>query len=143
MAKLVILKSVLDSYYDNMIEKSTTHKYIRRVPKSNGKGYNYFYPEDFKKPMKALLSFFGMKEDKIDNAYKNNNISEAYGVTKQGFAQHVLDYLTIRKTWNTYFANKAHRDRYKTAEKPVKETETVKVSEKEIVGVKTKEKITI
>ena len=143
MAKLVILKSVMDSYYDNMIEKSTTHKYIRRVPKSNGKGYNYFYPEDFKKPMKALLSFFGMKEDKIDNAYKNNNISEAYGVTKQGFAQHVLEYLTNRKTWNTFFANKANRDRYKTPEKPVKETETVKVSEKEIVGGKTKEKVTV
>ena len=143
MAKLVILKSVLDSYYDNMIEKSTTHKYIRRVPKSNGKGYNYFYPEDFKKPMKALLSFFGMKEDKIDNAYKNNNISEAYGVTKQGFAQHVLEYLTNRKTWNTFFANKANRDRYKTPEKPVKETEKVTVSEKEIVGGKTKEKVTV
>lgn len=143
MAKLVILKSVMDSYYDNMIEKSTTHKYIRRVPKSNGKGYNYFYPEDFKKPMKALLSFFGMKEDKIDNAYKNNNISEAYGVTKQGFAQHVLEYLTNRKTWNTFFANKANRDRYKTPEKPVKETEKVTVSEKEIVGGKTKEKITV
>ena len=143
MAKLVILKSVLDSYYDNMIEKSTTHKYIRRVPKSNGKGYNYFYPEDFKKPLKALLSFFGMKEDKIDNAYKNNNISEAYGVTKQGFAQHVLEYLTNRKTWNTFFANKANRDRYKTPEKPVKETEKVTVSEKEIVGGKTKEKVTV
>lgn len=143
MAKLVILKSVLDSYYDNMIEKSTTHKYIRRVPKSNGKGYNYFYPEDFKKPLKALLSFFGMKEDKIDNAYKNNNISEAYGVTKQGFAQHVLEYLTNRKTWNTFFANKANRERYKTPEKPVKETEKVTVSEKEIVGGKTKEKVTV
>ena len=143
MAKLVILKSVMDSYYDNMIEKSTTHKYIRRVPKSNGKGYNYFYPEDFKKPLKALLSFFGMKEDKIDNAYKNNNISEAYGVTKQGFAQHVLEYLTNRKTWNTFFANKANRDRYKTPEKPVKETEKVTVSEKEIVGGKTKEKVTV
>ena len=143
MAKLVILKSLMDSYYDNMIEKSTTHKYIRRVPKSNGKGYNYFYPEDFKKPMKALLSFFGMKEDKIDNAYKNNNISEAYGVTKQGFAQHVLEYLTNRKTWNTFFANKVNRDRYKIPEKPVKETEKVTVSEKEIVGGKTKEKVTV
>lgn len=69
MAKqLVVRKSFLESYYDRMIEKSTTHKYIRRVPKSTGKGYNYFYPEDFKKPMKALLSFFGMKEDAIEKA---------------------------------------------------------------------------
>ena len=143
MAKLVISKSLMDSYYDNMIEKSTTHKYIRRVPKSNGKGYNYFYPEDFKKPMKALLSFFGMKEDKIDNAYKNNNISEAYGVTKQGFAQHVLEYLTNRKTWNTFFANKANREKYKTPEKSLTEKETVKVSEKLIEGGKTKEKLTV
>ena len=138
MAKLVILKSFMDSYYDTMIEKSTSHKYIRRVPKSNGKGYNYFYPEDFKKPMKALLSFFGMKEDKIDKAYENNNINQAYGVTKQSFAQHVLEYLTNRKTWNTFFANKANRDRYKIPEKPVKETEKVTVSEKEIVGGKQK-----
>ena len=143
MAKLVILKSFLDSYYDNMIEKSTTHKYIRRVPKSSGKGYNYFYPEDFKKPLKALLSFFGMKEDKIDKAYKNNNIQEAYGVTKQSFAQHVLEYLTNRKTWNKFFANKANREKYKIPEKPVKETEKVTVSEKEIVGGKTKEKVTV
>ena len=143
MAKLVILKSILDSYYDNMIEKSTTHKYIRRVPKSSGKGYNYFYPSDFKKPIKALLSFFGMKEETINNAYKNNNIQEAYGVTKQGFAQHVLEYLTNRKTWNTFFANKENRERYKIPEKPVKATETVKVTEKEIVGGKTKEKLTV
>ena len=143
MAKLVILKSLMDSYYDNMIEKSTTHKYIRRVPKSSGKGYNYFYPSDFKKPIKALLSFFGMKEETINNAYKNNNIQEAYGVTKQGFAQHVLEYLTNRKTWNTFFANKANRERYKIPEKPVKATETVKVTEKEIVGGKTTEKITV
>ena len=60
MAKLVILKSLMDAYYENMIEKSTSHKYIRRVPKSSGKGYNYFYAKDFKTPFKALLSFFGM-----------------------------------------------------------------------------------
>lgn len=143
MAKLVILKSLMDSYYDNMIEKSTTHKYIRRVPKSSGKGYNYFYPEDFKKPFKALLSFFGLKEDKVDKAYENNNINQAYGVTKASFAQHVLEYLTNRKTWNAFFANKANRERYKTPEKPVKETEKVTVSEKEIVGGKTKDKLTV
>lgn len=143
MAKLVILKSFMDSYYDNMIEKSTSHKYIRRVPKSNGKGYNYFYPEDFKKPFKALLSFFGLKEDKVDKAYENNNINQAYGVTKASFAQHVLEYLTNRKTWNTFFANKANREKYKIPEKPVKETEKVTVSEKEIVGGKTKEKLTV
>ena len=143
MAKLVILKSFMESYYDNLIEKSTTHKYIRRVPKSSGKGYNYFYPSDFKKPIKALLTFFGMKEDKIDNAYENNNISQAYGVTKQSFAQHVLEYLTNRKTWNTFFANKANREKYKVPEKTgAKEKDTVKVSEKVIEGGKTVEKVT-
>lgn len=143
MAKLVILKSVLEKYYDDMIEKSTSHKYIRRVPKSSGKGYNYFYPEDFKRPMKALDTIFGLNEEKVDNAYKTNNIQSAYGVTKQGFAQHILEYLTNRKTWNTFFANKSNRDRYKIPEKPVKETEKVTVSEKEIVGGKTKEKLTV
>ena len=143
MAKqLVVRKSFLESYYDNMIEKSTTHKYIRRVPKSSGKGYNYFYPEDFKKPMKALLSFFGMKEDTIDNAYKNNNIQQSYGVTKQNFAQHVLEYLTNRKTWNTFFANKANRDKYKVPEKPETE-EKVEVKEKVIEGGKTKKKVSV
>ena len=139
---MVISKSLFESYYDNMIEKSTSHKYIRRVPKSSGKGYNYFYPEDFKKPLKALLSFFGMKEDKIDKAYENNNINQAYGVTKQSFAQHVLEYLTNRKTWNAFFANKANREKYKVPEKSgVKEKETVKVKEKVIEGGKTKEKV--
>ena len=142
MAKLVISKSLFESYYDNLIEKSTTHKYIRRVPKSNGKGYNYFYPEDFKKPMKALLSFFGMKEDTIDNAYKNNNIQQSYGASKQSFAQHVLEYLTNRKTWNTFFANKANRDRYKVPEKPVTK-EKVEVKEQVIEGGKTKEKVSV
>ena len=143
MAKLVILKSFMDAYYDNLIEKSTSHKYIRRVPKSSGKGYNYFYPEDFKKPFKALLSFFGLKEDKIDKAYENNNINQAYGVSKQAFAQHVLEYLTNRKTWNTFFANKENREKYKTPEKPVTEKETVEVKEKIIEGGKTKEKLTV
>ena len=132
----------MDSYYDDMIEKSTTHKYIRRVPKSTGKGYNYFYPSDFKKPMKALLSFFGMKEDTVDKAYTNNNIQQSYGVTKQGFAQHVLEYLTNRKTWNTFFANKANRDKYKVPEKP-ETKETVEVKEKVIEGGKTKEKVSV
>ena len=143
MAKqLVVLKSFLESYYDNMIEKSTTHKYIRRVPKSTGKGYNYFYPEDFKKPMKALLSFFGMKEDTIDKAYKNNNIQQSYGASKQNFAQHVLEYLTNRKTWNTFFANKANRDKYKVPEKP-ETKEKVEVKEQVIEGGKTKEKVAV
>ena len=143
MAKqLVIRKSFLESYYDNMIEKSTTHKYIRRVPKSTGKGYNYFYPEDFKKPMKALLSFFGMKEDTIDKAYKNNNIQQSYGASKQSFAQHVLEYLTNRKTWNTFFANKANRDKYKVPEKP-ETKEKVEVKEQVIEGGKTKEKVAV
>ena len=142
MAKLVILKSFMESYYDDMIEKSTTHKYIRRVPKSTGKGYNYFYPSDFKKPMKALLSFFGMKEDTVDKAYTNNNIQQSYGVTKQGFAQHVLEYLTNRKTWNTFFANKANRDKYKVPEKP-ETKEKVEVKEKVIEGGNTKEKVSV
>lgn len=143
MAKLVILKSFFDAYYDNMVEKSTTHKYIRKVPKSSGKGYNYFYPKDFAKPFKALLSFFGMKEDKVDKAYTDNNIQQAYGVSKQGFAQHVLEYLTNRKTWNKFFESKANRDKYKVPEKSgVKEKETIEVKEKVIEGGKTKEKIT-
>lgn len=142
MAKLVILKSFMESYYDDMIEKSTTHKYIRRVPKSTGKGYNYFYPSDFKKPMKALLSFFGMKEDTVDKAYTNNNIQQSYGVTKQGFAQHVLEYLTNRKTWNTFFANKANRDKYKVPEKP-ETKEKVELKEKVIEGGNTKEKVSV
>ena len=139
MAKLVILKSVLDSYYENMIEKSTSHKYIRRVPKSSGKGYNYFYAKDFKTPFKALLSFFGMKKESIDKAYENNNIQAAYGVNKEGFAQHVLEYLTNRKAWNNYFSNKENREKYKIPEKKI----TVKESVKVIEGGKTKEKVEV
>lgn len=122
------------------IQKSTSHKYIRRVPKSSGKGYNYFYPKDFKKPFKALLTLFGMKEDTIDKAYTNNNISQAYGVTKESFAQHVLEYLTNRKAWNTFFSNKANREMYKVPQKNVSVKATTKVSDG---GSKVSEKVTV
>ena len=121
----VISKAFYEKYWDNYIEKAMSHKYIRKIPNSKG-GYYYIYPKDFAKPLKVLLSIFGMKEEKIDDSYKNNNIQEVYGVNKQGFAAHLLEYLTNKATWNKFFGDKFNRDRYKT---PIK-TESKKTTEK-------------
>lgn len=118
MAKrIVVRKDVLENVWDSFIEKAIrSHKYIRKIPNSKG-GFYYVYPSDFKKPIKALLSIFGMKEEQIDNAYKNNEIKQAYGASKEVFASHLMEYLTNRATWNKFFSDKFNRDKYKT---PVK-----------------------
>lgn len=121
----VISKAFMEKYWDDYIEKAMSHKYIRKIPNSKG-GYYYVYPKDFAKPMKVLLSIFGMKEEKIDDSYKNNNIQEAYGVNKQGYAAHLLEYLSNKGAWNKFFSDKFNRDRYKT---PIK-TESKKTTEK-------------
>lgn len=125
MKTTIISKAFVEKYWDNYIEKAMSHKYIRKIPNSKG-GYYYIYPKDFAKPMKVLLSIFGMKEEKIDDSYKNNNIQEVYGVNKQGYAAHLLEYLSNKGAWNKFFGDKFNRDRYKT---PIK-TESKKTTEK-------------
>lgn len=113
MTKIVVKKSLFDRW-NEYIEKAggRSHKYIRKIPNSKG-GWNYIYPADFKKPIKALLSIFGMKEEKIDNAYEKNDIQNLYGASKETFAAHILEYLSNRAKWNNFFSDKKTRESYK------------------------------
>lgn len=111
MNRLVVKKSFFDRCTE-YIEKSRSHKYIRKLPNSKG-GWNYIYAADFKHPLKALLSIFGIKQEKIDNAYEKNDIQKLYGVSKESFASHVLEYLSNRAKWNLFFSDSKTRTAYK------------------------------
>ncbi|GHV91206.1 hypothetical protein AGMMS50268_17090 [Spirochaetia bacterium] len=102
------------------IEKALSHKYIRRIPKKNGKGWWYVYAETFKKPFNALKEIFGLKQEKLDDDYKKHDIEKQYGADKQTFAAHVLEYLSNRLKWNSIFSKKENRQKY---EKPVKQAD--------------------
>jgi hypothetical protein len=101
----------------HILNKAMGHKYIRRWPAKNGKGWEYLYPKDFLRPVKALLTFFGFKEEKIDDDYTKNNIQKDYGADKKTFAAHVLEYFSNKLKWDTFFAKKENRDKYKTPQK--------------------------
>jgi SNF2 family DNA or RNA helicase len=101
-----------------ILNKARGHKYIRRWPAKNGKGWEYLYPEDFLHPVKALLNLFSLKKEKIEDDYTKNNIKKDYGANKKTFAAHVLEYFSNKLKWDTFFANKENRDKYKAPQKP-------------------------
>ena len=105
-----------------VLRKSRSHKYIKRIPKPNGKGYYYIYKEDFFKPFKALAEIFGFSKTKIDTSYEKNEINKNYGVTKETFASHLLRYFTYKEKYDEKFSNPKTSQKYK---KPAK-TETQK-----------------
>jgi hypothetical protein len=100
------------------IEKALSHKYIRRWPDpKNPKKWRYLYPRDFLKPLLALKSLFGLKEDKINQDYETNGIKKDYGADKKTFAAHILEYLSNKLKWDTFFAKKENRDTHKAPRK--------------------------
>jgi hypothetical protein len=101
----------------NIIEKALTHKYIKRWPKPTGKGWNYLYPSDFLKPFIALKTLFGFKQERIDKEYEDNNIQKDYEADKKTFGAHVLEYLSNKVKWDTFFANKDNRGKNKKPQK--------------------------
>jgi len=106
------------------LKKALSHKYIRRYPKKNGKGYNYVYADSWKHPFKALLECFGIGKEKIVSDFEKNNVSKDYDCDKQTFASHILEYFTHKAKWDSLFSKKAVRDK---AKKPVKNTSENKV----------------
>jgi len=102
------------------IQKSRPVKYIRRYPKASGKGWNYVYKDSWKRPFQALFECFGIKQKRVDDDYANNNIKKDYGVDKNTFAAHVLEYFTNKIKWDNLFSKKDKRDKYK---KPVTQKE--------------------
>lgn len=117
----------------NDLNKAISVKYIRRWPKSTGKGWNYLYPEDFLHPFKFLKDVLGIQAKKIESDYEKNNISKDFGVDKKTFAAHALEYLTNRTTWDNFFTKKENRDKYK---KPVRQSTLTKDKQFTRMGVK-------
>lgn len=97
----------------NEINKARAVKYIRRYPKKTGKGYNYVYKDSWKHPFKALLECFGIKQKRIEEHYSKHDIKKEFGVEKQTFAAHVLEYFTNKIKWDNLFSKKEARDKYK------------------------------
>ena len=109
---------------ENELRKALSHKYIRRYPKKNGKGYNYVYADSWKHPFKALLECFGIGKEKIVADFDKENVSKDYDCDKQTFAAHILEYFTHKAKWDSLFSKKVVRDK---AKKPVKNTSENKV----------------
>ncbi|QEJ98658.1 LPD1 domain-containing protein [Treponema phagedenis] len=108
---------------ERVLEKAVGHKYIRKVPKKSGKGFYYIYAETFKKPFTFLKTMFNIHSKKIDDEFEKESIAKNYGVDKQTYAAHVLEYLTNRLKWDGIFSKKESREKYKTAvKKPVSGT---------------------
>jgi len=99
------------------IEKALTHKYLRRIPKKNGKGYWYIYAETFQKPLAALKTFFGLQTKAISDTYDKNDIKKDFGADKKTFAAHLLEYLSNKFKWDAFFKKKENSDGYKAPRK--------------------------
>jgi hypothetical protein len=123
-------KSGNDSLEADLLQKAF-HKYIRKIPKKSGKGWNYIYAETFQKPLAALKTFFGFKEDTITEDYEKNNIKTEYGADKKTFAAHVLEYFSNKVKWDQFFAKKENREK---TTKPQKMS-VVKQSSNEKIGI--------
>jgi hypothetical protein len=121
---------VKSKFADQFLQKAFGHKYIRKIPKRTGQGWYYIYQESFQKPILALKTIFGFKEDKISDEYEKNNIKKEFGADKKTFAAHILEYLTNKVKWDTFFSKKENRE--KTA-KPVK-MDAVKQGSNEKLG---------
>ncbi|MDR2072174.1 MAG: N-6 DNA methylase, partial [Spirochaetaceae bacterium] len=106
----------------DIMNKAMGHKYIRRWPAKNGKGWEYLYPKDFLHPIKALINLFGLKKEKIEDDYTKNNIQKDYGADKKTFAGHVLEYFSNKLKWDSFFSKKENRDKYKDPQKSTGKT---------------------
>ncbi|MDR0388590.1 MAG: hypothetical protein LBH73_00790, partial [Spirochaetaceae bacterium] len=133
MKKLIIKSKIVAGLFsalggkDNaetldILNKAIGHKYIRRWPAKNRKGWDYLYPKDFLRPVKALLNLFGLKKEKVDDDYSKNSIQKDYGADKKTFAAHVLEYFSNKLKWDNFFAKKENRDKYKAPQKPTGKT---------------------
>jgi len=98
-----------------ILEKALGHKYIRRWKAKNGRGWDYLYPSDLPRPFAALSALFGLKRERIEADWKKLDVEARYGLGKDAFASHVLEYLSNREKWDAYFAKEGTRGK---GEKP-------------------------
>ncbi|MGI5085846.1 LPD1 domain-containing protein [Treponema putidum] len=104
-----------DSADEFFIQKAIGHKYLRKIPKKSGKGYWYIYTETFKKPLQFLQQVFNISKERINKEFEENNIEKEYGVDKQTYSAHVLEYLTNKLKWDNLFSKNEKREQYKKA----------------------------
>ncbi|UTY31703.1 hypothetical protein [Treponema putidum] len=104
-----------DSADEFFIQKAIGHKYLRKIPKKSGKGYWYIYTETFKKPLQFLQQVFNISKERINKEFEENNIEKEYGVDKQIYSAHVLEYLTNKLKWDNLFSKNEKREQYKKA----------------------------
>ena len=104
------------NHMKNDLLKSRSHKYVKRVPKTSGKGYRYFYAKDFKTPFRSLLNFFGIGKARIEKDYEGHHIEKDFGVSKSVFAQHVLHYFLNKAKWDKVFSGTKQKEQKKNSE---------------------------
>lgn len=122
------------------IEKARPVQYIKKIPNPNYKGkgdnkFKYFYKEDLFRPLKSLMDFFGIGEKRINEDYEKNNIEKDYGVNKETWASHVLEFFVNKEKWTRIFADKKKRDTYK---KPVKQEKVERAAGQPVTDPKNK-----
>lgn len=109
-------------YYLDEMHKARPTKYIRRTPDGKG-GYTYVYKEEKKGDswLSKLSGIFGFKDrkqvmQKIEKDYKENEIDKKYGVTWDGWKNHLSEYFNNKEKWDNFFTRK------KGEKKPSKES---------------------
>jgi predicted DNA-binding WGR domain protein len=127
-AKIALKRLEEDPEYYTKMQKALGdmrpgHKYVRRVPKSTGKGFNYFYSQgeydQFRKEqqkgwLSKIAEFFGFKDtqqamQKVDSDYKSHDIAKKYNLTWDGWKDHVSEYFNHKDKWDNLFSGKKER----------------------------------
>ena len=121
---LIFQKSKIVELLKSGLGSVREHDYIYRKPiaeKHSGKSvrrYEYIYEEDrVKRPIQMLKKFFGIVESKLEEMYSSKNIKKDFNADKKTFAEHLVEYLSRRKYWDSKFAPKENQKKFN---KPVK-----------------------
>jgi hypothetical protein len=122
------------------------HKYIKRTPKSTGKGFNYFYNkaeyDQFKQQkqggwLSKISEFFGFKNNdqamqRIVSDYKDHDIAGKYSLSWDGWKDHVSEYFEHKDKWDGFFSKK--KESKPTQKKKIKLKITASVKKERRTG---------
>jgi hypothetical protein len=73
--------------------------------------------------IKTFASFFGFKDrrevmQKVEKDYKDNDIGSKYGVTWDGWKNHIDEYVSNKEKWDNFFSGKKEKKPKKPSGKP-------------------------
>jgi hypothetical protein len=111
------------------------HKYVKRVPKANGKGFSYFYTQAEYNQFKAdqqegwlskIAGFFNFKDKnqamkQVMKDYESHEIGKKYNLTWDSWKSHVSAYFMNKEKWDKFFSGK--KEQKTTPEKKEKKEE--------------------